>query len=277
MILTFLADVLRSTGFPVVEEGAWQARGSNTFYAPRGLLWHHTAGGASVHSSRDVVINGRSGLAGPLCNVYICREPAFHIVSGRKANHAGTGGERYAWIPNNQGNNYLIGFECEHIGYPSESWARLYPIMTAGAAALHEYLGLDVARSIDHKEYTTRKPDRVTISPSQFRADVAEKMGGGDDDMPLTDAEIDKIADRVWAKVFQAGTPNEGSAGTILGYRLNPGTDGIESSVQKAVWNFVVDDPYFTDPANVAKAIDLLRWARADSRTAVDQTRPQDT
>ena len=191
-MLTYLADVLRTTGYKVVEEGDWEHRGKDQFYEARGTLWHHTAGGSSTHSSLNVLINGREGLPGPLCNVYVCREPAFHVISARKANHAGEGGEGQSWIPDDQGNNYLIGFECENTG-TGESWNALYPIMVAGAAAIHEHLGLDVARCIDHKEYTSRKPDRAGLSPSTFRADVAERMSGGDDELASSDEILSEI------------------------------------------------------------------------------------
>jgi len=85
-----------------------------------------------------------------------------------------------------------------------------------------------------------------------------------EDDMPLTDEDLDKIAARVWSR--QVGK-NETSTGTIM-VRLDPGTSGLLPAVAKAVWDHLTTSAI--DGASVTVR-NLLRYAQGDARKAAQQ------
>lgn len=172
-----IAARLRADGLRVVETEGWRTRGSSTF-SPRGSVNHHTAGGTRGSApSLGVVINGRSDLSGPLCNVLQSREPdgndIFYVIASGRANHAGTGGWRGL-----TGNSSVFGLEIEHVGTVPlpESRQRL-------AARCHAALGrgnFDERAVCQHSEWATppgRKTDAAThVDPAQFRAWVGIAM-----------------------------------------------------------------------------------------------------
>jgi hypothetical protein len=88
--------------------------------------------------------------------------------------------------------------------------------------------------------------------------------GEGDEDMPLTDDDLNKIAEKVWTR--QLGGE---SVGTIM-VRLDPGTKGILAGTRDAVWSKSVYDPCV--PGQPASAENILRYARADSYRAAEAT-----
>ena len=63
---------LSAKGIPFVEQSGWLMRGSAN-YEPAGVVLHHTAGaiGGGVKASLAVVMDGRPGIPGPLCNLYV--------------------------------------------------------------------------------------------------------------------------------------------------------------------------------------------------------------
>ncbi|MGC4855581.1 hypothetical protein ACLQ24_19840 [Micromonospora sp. DT4] len=58
-------------------------------FDPIGVLWHHTASTSSAsnpHPALGICINGRSDLAGPLCQALVDYNGVFHVISaGRPA------------------------------------------------------------------------------------------------------------------------------------------------------------------------------------------------
>lgn len=56
-----------------------------------GLMSHHTAGDAADNLELNVLINGRTGLRGPLCNFGVGDDAIVDIVALGSANHAGKG------------------------------------------------------------------------------------------------------------------------------------------------------------------------------------------
>lgn len=56
-----------------------------------GLMEHHTAGDAADNLELRVLINGRTGLRGPLCNFGVGDDAIIDIVAVGSANHAGKG------------------------------------------------------------------------------------------------------------------------------------------------------------------------------------------
>lgn len=169
---TGIADRLRAAGLRVVEVAGWQTRGSTSFN-PRGSVDHHTAGAASGNApSLSICINGRAGLAGPLCNVLIGRDNTCYVIAAGRANHAGTGGWRGL-----SGNSSVYGVERENVGYADrEPWRE---DQTDTAARVHAALirgRADASMVCRHAEWTTRKIDTHSIIGDELRARVGHYL-----------------------------------------------------------------------------------------------------
>ena len=126
MKLSNLANVLRDAGLTVVETPGWKTRGyaGQDLKEIRGVLHHHTATNRSRFNedapTLNMCINGRSDLAGPLCNIVFGRTGTVYLVAAGVANHAGAGSAH--GIPENMGNHYLIGIEMESSGIAPWDW-----------------------------------------------------------------------------------------------------------------------------------------------------------
>jgi hypothetical protein len=86
-----------------------------------------------------------------------------------------------------------------------------------------------------------------------------------EEDMPLTDDDLTKIAGKVWSHRVA-----DESVGTIM-VRLNPGTPGIVAAVRDGVWGKMLPDAT-TGNEQKASAENQLRYARADSLRAAEYT-----
>jgi len=162
-----LANKMRGAGLDVVEVAGWQTRGSSSF-APRGFLWHHTAGPRTgLAPSLGVVVNGRRDLPGPLCNLYLDRAGRVYVVASGRANHAGAG----SWS-GLSGNSTVYGLEIENVGTPSEPWA---PWLLAIAARIAAATGVATELCCLHREWAPRrKVDLHTVTGRDMRARVAQ-------------------------------------------------------------------------------------------------------
>lgn len=169
----WLPDALRTAGLVVHEVPGWQTRGSSSFY-PRGVVCHHTASHAGANApALGICTNGRSDLAGPLCNVLLARNGDCHVVASGRANHAGTGGFRGL-----TGNSSVFGIEAENNGI-GEPW----PAAQIGAylrlcAALAKGGGFTPATVCYHREWAgARKIDPagpgIPQDGNEWRARVA--------------------------------------------------------------------------------------------------------
>ncbi|SDK78815.1 N-acetylmuramoyl-L-alanine amidase [Arthrobacter sp. ok362] len=165
MKLSNLANVLRAAGLTVVETPGWATRGyaGQDLTEIRGVLWHHTAtasarGMSAGAPTLQMTLNGRSDLAGPLCNITFGRDGTVYLVAAGVANHAGRGSA--PGFPRDTGNHYLIGIEMESSGVLPWDWTldqiRVAPHL--GAAIERAYLqGLpeDMRLQLGHKEYSS--------------------------------------------------------------------------------------------------------------------------
>lgn len=164
-----IANRLRSAGLNVVEVAGWQTRGSDSF-DPRGSVDHHTAGPRNGNApSLGICTNGRTGLAGPLCNVLVGRDNTCYVIASGRANHAGLGGWRGL-----VGNSSVFGVERENVGDGSEPWR---PDQTETAAKVHAALisnhGANSELVCEHKEWAPRrKIDAYGIDGNQMRSMV---------------------------------------------------------------------------------------------------------
>lgn len=197
-----MAEVLRAAGLTVIEQPGWKGRGVE-LTGVDGIIGHHTACGPTGDCpSLSVVTNGRPDLAGPLCQLLLCRSGTFHAIADGKANHAGAG----AW-PGFRGNTDVLGIEAENQGNGTDVWPRAQMDAYArGVAAILAHVGLDESRFCAHYEWATPKGRKVdprgpwqdggdwwsggstvtTASANTFRARVKALLG--EDDL-YTDAD----------------------------------------------------------------------------------------
>ena len=174
-----LATRLRDMGLRVNEVEGWRSRGSESFH-PRGAVTHHTAGpppSSGKAPSLNIVINGRSDLSGPLCNIYMDYEGTMYTVAAGRANHAGIpdGGSCRGMT----GNSSAWGFEIEHQGASPLDDERAEIAAAAQAACIKGTADADMV--VYHKEWApSRKPDLATApSPDEHRARVAHYLKEG--------------------------------------------------------------------------------------------------
>lgn len=188
----WLPDALRAHGLTVHEVTGWQSRGSVVF-TPQGVVCHHTASAAgSDHPALGICVNGRSDLAGPLCNVLLARNGDCYIVASGRANHAGSGGWRGL-----SGNSSMLGIEAENNGvgepwpeHQIDAYHRLCAAMCAGGG-----FGPDTV--CYHREWTSRKIDPagpgIPQDGNQWRAAVAAALNGTGGFGTMTDKEITQL------------------------------------------------------------------------------------
>ncbi|MEV0715515.1 N-acetylmuramoyl-L-alanine amidase [Asanoa sp. NPDC050611] len=178
----WLLDVLRGAGVSVVVEGDWLNRYRPGSFDPIGVLWHHTAATSSAsnpHPALNVCINGRSDLAGPLCQALVDYNGVFHLISAGRCNHAGTS-RGSGPIPAGDGNTLMIGWEIDYNGVSQSMTTAQYNASIAATAAVLTRLGRNSSYARGHRETsTTGKIDPSFIDLDVMRADVAAKMSGG--------------------------------------------------------------------------------------------------
>ncbi|MBB5111097.1 peptidoglycan recognition protein family protein [Micromonospora echinospora] len=179
--IPWLADVLRSAGVTVVEEGNWLGRVAGSSFNPIGVLWHHTAAASSAtnpHPALGICINGRSDLPGPLCHALVDYNGVFHVISGGRANHAGSS-RGSGPIPAGDGNTLLVGWEIDYNGVDQRMTPAQYSASVLATAAVLRRLGRDASYARGHRETsTTGKIDPSFIDLDSMRADVARQLTG---------------------------------------------------------------------------------------------------
>lgn len=172
-----IIDFLRAEGLTVIEVNGWRTRGSEGF-DPHGAVNHHTAGAAKGNApSLRIVVEGRSDLSPPLCNVLQARDDTCYLIAAGRANHAGAG----SW-KGLSGNSKVWGLEVEHVGtavepFPPHRYETTIKIHTAFARC-SKFKAEMVAQ---HYEWAgPRKPDffKGAIDPNRFRSDIAARLAG---------------------------------------------------------------------------------------------------
>ncbi len=188
--IPWLGDVLRAAGLQVVEQGDWRNRMRSGSFSPIGVLWHHTASTSSATNpapTLNTVINGRPDLAGPLCHALVDYHGRFHLISGGRANHAGTA-RASGPIPAGDGNAMLIGWEIDYNGETQQMTGAQYSASVVATAAVLRRLGRSADYARGHRETSvTGKPDPGLVDLDGMRADVAEQLTGPPPLNPLDD------------------------------------------------------------------------------------------
>jgi N-acetylmuramoyl-L-alanine amidase-like protein len=194
LYVQWLADAARSTGYPVVEVAGWRSRGHGGMRVVEGVVGHHTGTtdkAAGDYPSVGIVTNGRSDLAGPLCNLGLGRSGTIYVVAAGCAWHAGAS----RWAGFTDLNDKFLGIEAESAGTGGWSNAQLdaYPKLVA---ALLRYMSRGPDRYAGHKDVALplgRKPDPVGIDTNWMRQQVARILGasgGGGSAAPGKDDEM---------------------------------------------------------------------------------------
>jgi hypothetical protein len=187
-----LAGLFRAAaGLPVNEVANWPTRSRPGSFNPIGIMMHHTV--ETGPGSLTSVIKGRTSptkLEGPLANFHVQRDGVLNIVSGGRANHAGTGAQQVLdevnagiapsdtaarrRLPNGPGGNaFFYGFENENRGDGVQPWPEVQlDTMARAAAALCQRHCWSTNRVISHAEWTSRKVDPRGINMNDFRARV---------------------------------------------------------------------------------------------------------
>lgn len=225
---TALVSALRAEGCKVVEVREWRTHNRNhkgAWGPVHGVLLHHTVTSGTSRTV-DICYNGYTELPGPLCHGVIAKDGTVYLVGNGRANHAGSGDDdvlgaviNESALPapnenNTDGNARFYGFECENLGNNVDPWplVQVEAMVRASAALCRAHgWGKDGDTSvIGHKEWTNTKIDPRgpiqgggSISMNNIRSRVAERLrhpaswNPEEDDVALTDADIDKIAKRV--------------------------------------------------------------------------------
>jgi hypothetical protein len=147
-----LKKAFEAYGLRVIEVPKWQTRGHGGLVAVSGIVDHHTGGPATGnYPSRNTVVNGRPGLAGPLGNVGLARDGTVLLIAAGKCWHAGAGSWR-----NLQGNADTLGIEAESTGRGdwTPSQVTNYP---KANAALADFYGIQVGNIIGHYEWAPKR------------------------------------------------------------------------------------------------------------------------
>lgn len=168
--LAMVESGLRTFRLPYTIIGGAATRGASTFN-PRGGVAHHTAGpaGGGDMPSLNTIVNGRTGLRGPLANFGLGRSGHVYVVAMGTANHAGVGN----WL-GLTGNSSVWGIEAENNGYQAWPLAQLdaYYRLAASLAMISRF---SAGMWSMHREWAKpagRKPDPHSIDGPRFRGCV---------------------------------------------------------------------------------------------------------
>lgn len=167
---TWLADVLRKAGVPVIEESGWQSRAQSGSFSPRGLIRHWDASSPSSHGAVEYM---RDNIA---CNITTCRGnsshgPSVHVLAAGRAWHAGEGS--FGVFPTDQGNTYAIGHEVAHT--VDEAWTEpQYSVVVAAEQAILAHLSADVDQAwCTHSEYAPSR--KIDTTGGEYGQDPAHE------------------------------------------------------------------------------------------------------
>ena len=172
-----LPQVLLRAGVKVSEHPGWKTRGRGVLNI-KGIICHHTASQPGKNApALGTVVNGRSDLPGPLCQILLGRDGTAYIIAAGRANHAGRG----LWHGISNGNGNMLGIEAENSGV-GEPWPdKQVEAYVQICAAICRWKKFGAEMVAGHKEYCLpkgRKIDPAGINMVDFRLKVAQVIGG---------------------------------------------------------------------------------------------------
>jgi len=212
-----LLRALRDEGLRVVEHRSWRTHNRNHkgLWGPvHGVMIHHTVTSGTM-SSVELCYNGHSTLPGPLCHGVIDKDGTVYLVGNGRANHAGLGDDDVLRAviderelpPDNEantdGNRHFYGFEAINLGDGRDTWpaAQLEAIEKALAAICRAH-GWGWRSALRHLDWQPGKVDPRGVDWPAMQARIAARLSGAptttspseEDDMPLTDADVQRVA-----------------------------------------------------------------------------------
>lgn len=215
----WLADAARRTGYPVTEVVGWQTRGLATF-APHGLVWHHTAGKATGDMpTLNTLINGRTGLPGPLAQYGLGRSGRIYVVAAGLANHAGEGDWHGL-----TGNSSVVGIEAEHVGISGVPWPAVQlDAYRKLAAEILQAIQATTHHMCAHREWArnrtvNRKVDPIDLNMDAERSAVDALMQEG---VTMWTRDLDEAG---WRALARSGIAAGGEA-AVVKYWVTEGAD----------------------------------------------------
>jgi hypothetical protein len=174
-----LGAELKELGLRIEKVEGWKDRGHPGTFEPRGVMFHHTASGKKLGNAPalGIVTHGRADLPGPLSNFVVGRDGTIYFVAAGRCYHAGEGGPLKG-IPEDDGNSYLIGVECENDGLGEEWPEEQKKAIGRLFASLLNRMDVGPPMVIGHKEWTSRKIDPAGIDLDKFRGRVRGYLYG---------------------------------------------------------------------------------------------------
>lgn len=179
-------------GLNVVEIDGWKTRNRNTkgrFGPVHGVMLHHTAS-RGTQATLDMIVNGRSDLAGPLAHAMISKDGTVYLTGWGRTNHAGTGDADVLKSVLNEtalpakkktgcdGNVHFYGFECVNLGDGYDPWpaAQVRAMILASAALVraHGWGRSGNTSVIGHSEWQKGKIDPHPLSMPDIRDRVQQ-------------------------------------------------------------------------------------------------------
>jgi len=211
LTLPEIESAFKKWGVPyAVVPGAAKRSNSNGFGSTSvtGCMFHHTAGDATDARELSVLVNGRTGLSGPLCNFGAGDDGIIDIIACGSANHAGGGDPDTlklvqtektpltAEVKPNQsaasagsvgGNDRFYGWEV-YYGIRNDPTPNplQYRVTVLSMAAIIDKLDeLDKANTwsgraaIGHREWTTNKIDPSAVKMYEVRTQINAILKAG--------------------------------------------------------------------------------------------------
>jgi outer membrane murein-binding lipoprotein Lpp len=209
---TWLPAAFDKWGVRYVKVAGWEDRGrpmSSGYFDPNASLTHHTGSTSSASNpapSLRTVIEGRSDLSGPLCQVSTDFNGLTYIVAAGRANHAGTA-KATMGNPAGDGNAMYVGNEVQTNGTQKMPQVQYDAVVLVAAAIADHFnqtsaskVGLHATTSLSGKWDLGAGTGQsgVPYSITKFRADVAARLAAGpptqEDDMAdITEANVRDI------------------------------------------------------------------------------------
>ena len=196
-----IAALMRDSGLTVLASSGWESRGLSSSVNYWAVIAHHTAATTDID---NILINGRSDLAGPLCNWALHDNGDWVLIASGRANHAGEG-----TIPSSEA--YGVEATGPH-GYPNTYGPAAfhnYDEYEVGSACILAVMGASIGDLFGHKE--TARPVGRKIDPyfdmNTFRSEVAAGAPEEDDLKDDERAWLKWIHDQLRTGHALAGTP----------------------------------------------------------------------
>jgi hypothetical protein len=173
LMVTNLADILRSAGLNVTEVDGWKTRAHGPLTIIRSIICHDTGGPPTGdYPSLPIVRDGRPDLPGPLAQLGLGRSGLWYAIAAGLSYHAGV-----VTDPTLYSNQYAIGIEAENTGIPPTDTGHLYwpevqyQSYLRGVRALQKAFNVSTEYVRGHKEIASPlgRKDDPNFSMDEFR------------------------------------------------------------------------------------------------------------